>query len=423
MRTVNTKKLEDENSSGLTTSSPDTSLLRQVLTDDCLIESDTVNNDEREATVIIPGEEKLSSSHITTGSLSLRYSAVCSSISSMFDQVLDRSPTSISEGQQFDNISQHSDGDLLIVSNDKITSAPFDENCDNDDASIEASPHVVPEEIVLEPGINRHDFSSLAFRKVGERLLEDAHSVYSVRGGEGGSQNGDDCPNFTKEEWECFISAANSILPVLDPSSTVFNALPPSPPQNKEQVNQNEAEELIESEIWQFLPTELVCALCSLPIAGSATLDCGCNKSFCISCIEQANKKLKDKMKGTRSCRCPLCSLDCNYMPCHALDVAILEKIMDLDRISQNRNLEQAKILQANYYARLMLWRTEINRRDSKKDRYRQLLLADYVSCEKKALKQYEKMKKKEKGYERAEGLVFIGACLMFGVRALIRLK
>jgi hypothetical protein len=416
---------EDENSSSTLDSSPDASFRIYASPDRSppdghLIASDTSDSDQVHGITIISAGEQLSSSHVTTPSLgisSLRYSAICSSISSMFDQVLDRSSTCISEEGKFDDISLLSDGDLLIVSN--VT---------------EGNQAVVPEEIALEPGVNRHDFSTLIFEKVGQHLLEDTNSVVSIRG-EDEWQQGNDWPDFTDEEWDCFVHAANHILPVLDPSSSFSNTLkaPPSPPTRSEDQIQNQSCKVIASEFLQFLPGEFICSLCDLPIAGSTTLDCGCNKSFCVSCIEKHTEKYarfvekrdNESLSSQRQSICPLCSSSCDHTPCHALDVAILEKIMELERYAINRNPtddKNIKVFQAYFYARLLLWRREVNRRNANKDHCQQLLLANYARYEKEVLRQCEMKKDRKKWYQRAEGLVFISAaCLFVGVRTLLR--
>ena len=382
-----------------------------------------------QGTTIISSEDKLCSSRFTTPSVgisSLRYSAIYSSISSMFDNTLDRSSTNISEEEEvFDEISQHSDGDLLIISKHGGSSKSG------------SGTTSVPKEIALEPGINRHDFNALVFEQVGQQLFEDMNndngSVHSAHI----TSQGNGWPNLTEQEWDQFVYAANEVLPVLDPSECVHSTLN-LPPESSEHEIEQVASKVDLMDFSQYLPREFICSQCKLPIVGSTTLDCGCNKSFCSSCIQNYNPKYvatekesikaeNESLKGgifhKKCIYCPLCSSSCHQIPCHALDVAILEKIMNLERIvleKYPRGETNVKIYQAKFYERL---RKEINRQHAERDHYHQLLLANYAHNEKEALEHCERQKQRKYWYQKAEGLLLINVIIFAGVKVLAKMR
>jgi len=204
---------------------------------------------------------------------------------------------------------------------------------------------------------------------------------------------------------------------------------------------------------------EFKCAICQQLIIGATTLDCGCeNATVCTLCIEshdtpvQANhmhhaddnlsqsspslpfrKSGKDDIiddyvmvslvmndHGNQSMQCcdePYSATKCTttpvsavigtkkcsschssfdkHIPCHALDVAILDAVKNLELLTNsstsdsNVSNDDIKAFQSIFYMRLLLWRQEVVRRHAailrKYDHEQQLLLSTLIEREEKA--------------------------------------
>ena len=447
-----------------------------------LMESETSEEAEAEADgiMILPSNDDISNSSISSphltlvassveepkslnGFLSLRFSAICSSISSVFsERSTGESSPGYSEIANIENISEHLDGDLLVISTDNVRSryveqtsretlpdlnsitSDLDSNADTDTISSKntiASATLLSSPQQVQSCANNHDFSAMTLETVGIALLGDTKSVNTIKNVNEGASKDNTTRNewfdFTDTQWDWFVTEASKILPLLDPSigfNGVFLKAPPSPPNIHKKVLNAQSDQVLESK--DFLPPEFICSLCQLPIVGSTTLDCGCNKSFCISCIEQmfddksvVREKFEHESRSSsrESVTCPFCLSSCSHTPCHVLDVAMLKLVMELRPIDdvlgkKSEDVENnIRDFQTKFYARLLLWRQEVHRRQAENDRHRQLLLSNYAQYEKETLRLCKTIKERKRWYQ-SEGFFLISSIVGYlGTRAFLR--
>lgn len=175
--------------------------------------------------------------------------------------------------------------------------------------------------------------------------------------------------------------------PVPRPTTTIRPfRLPPCPPQdNNAMVVIPPALSLQEVGVPSCLPKAFVCPICSSAIVGALTLDCDCGATVCASCWEYraaVDPAVQEEAGGGRgeeedafglargldyqvvvvpsrrptNPKCPCCSTKVqNPLPCHPLDVAILQLVEGLS--SQHKKFQQL------FYERLRYWREEVIRR------------------------------------------------------------
>ena len=203
----------------------------------------------------------------------------------------------------------------------------------------------------------------VTFRAVANNLMRE-----SVNGGEWYTR-------FTEYDWEQFRSVAKMILTALEPKAKLL-PLPPAPPSIPDSNDATSLEVDSDSisastRLGDILPSNFVCPLCNDVIVGARTLDCGCASSnVCSSCWEEHNenaRKMSDQMNYVWIDRknCPSCHAPVNTsVPCHALDVAILQIVQDL-----SDGDKALKRLKHKYYARLEAWRSTVLDRNSARSR------------------------------------------------------
>lgn len=188
---------------------------------------------------------------------------------------------------------------------------------------------------------------------------------------------------FNEEDWDNLRQRAKMAMRALNgppsprtPSSLRPFCLPPNPPDiQHEAALASPAISLQELGAPRSLPDCFVCAICSSAIVGALTLDCGCGTTVCSACWEYRSVSVTSEgetyalardldyeivpaksIPTEENKRCPCCwqSVHCP-IPCHALDVAILEMVKGM-------GAEYAQFQQL-YYERLRCWREEIMRR------------------------------------------------------------
>ncbi len=185
--------------------------------------------------------------------------------------------------------------------------------------------------------------------------------------------------------------------------------------------------------ISQVLPKEFICPLCNDVLVGSIIVDCGCTScTFCIPCLENEQRRQSQRLcelnkfdtqitekedsdndygfvmvyhdqvhstnntvvQSQQQCRegngksqykCPQCREPCNNaIPCHNLDVAILNAMRNNDERNKNIDKEKRdtiKFIKSSYYSRLNSWREEYQRRlQSETDIKKQMILSKFIS-------------------------------------------
>jgi len=382
--------------------------------------------------------------------MSLQYSAICSSISSLFTNdimqdhlnlLTQSTSTCTAEDEQLQSVSRGSDGDAIVGANTQMNGSAHE-----DDAGINSGENVPGiHELCEEPGINRHDFNS--FRNVAMRLLavdtqDDTSQPNSIHT----DLLNEYWVNLSKEDWDNFERTAKEVLHVLDPSANSVHKIPvpPSPPIETmsdgcrvEGGGQGRDQLAIKSlRLESFLPSEFMCSLCHRLVVGATTLDCGCMRSFCISCIETYDEDMGEYLGMDQSC--PSCHSPYHYnVPCHALDVAILKSVKELKpRIGMDTNEQpraneslpehEIKKFQSIFYTRLLLWRQEVLRRHarfaSEQEQRQQQILSRHVDYEKEVLRRCEMSKKRKLWFQRtAEMSILVATFVFVSVRTLLR--
>jgi hypothetical protein len=164
--------------------------------------------------------------------------------------------------------------------------------------------------------------------------------------------------NFSEQDWSQFHQVARMVLASLEPPPRRL-ALPPSPPlAPPASVSSGVAYRAAD-----ILPASFVCPLCSESIVGAFALDCGCEAStVCSPCWAHqlrgghSQAMLDDSgFVWVEQSDCPTCHATVHTgVPCHALDVAILQIVQNLT------NDDASSALKANYYKRLRSWREQV---------------------------------------------------------------
>ena len=384
------------------------------------------------------------SSPTTRSAMSLRASEACSSISSLFtssqSDMLNRANTSISDEEE-SQISQYSEGDLVVVGSTHTSSSRVRDNCDHDD---DLEDLTNADEASRETGINRHDFDTLIFEAIGMSLEQQhesiplASKIYIRNDSTNDEQEYWLNDNMTEDKLDSFVQAASEILPFLNSPPQIRRKIPmpPLPPKGHEiEYESKGSMSSSQTEIMSALPPEFMCPLCTEPIVGATALDCGCNECFCLSCIERQSdkRKLENEVHCDNDCAegkcpsCPLCYAPCRDTSCLPLDYAILRAVTELHHASTTSAIDKklVKSFQAKYYSRLLNWHVEVKRRYAKQDQeeeHEQLLaLHEYARNEDEYLKKRELSKTKKVWYGRAVEVLLLAPVLFFGVRALIR--
>ena len=383
-----------------------------------------------------------SSSPFTRSAMSLRASEACSSISSLFtssqSDMLNRANTSISDEEE-SQTSQYSEGDLVVVGSTHTSRSRVRENCDHDDELEDLTN--------ADEASKKNDFSTLVFEAIGMSLEQQHDSIPSPSEKHTRNDPSNDeqeywlNDNMTEDKLDSFVQAASEILPFLNSPPQIRRKIPmpPLPPKGHEvEFESKGSVSSSQTEIMSALPPEFMCLLCTEPIVGATTLDCGCTECFCLSCIErQSNKsKLENEVHCDNDCAegkcpsCPLCYAPCRDTPCLPLDYAILRAVTELHHASGTSAIDKklVKSFQAKYYSRLLNWHVEVKRRYAKQDQEeeheRLLALHEYARNEEEYLKKRDLSKTKKAWYGRAvevRVLLLLTPVLFFGVRALIR--
>lgn len=176
---------------------------------------------------------------------------------------------------------------------------------------------------------------------------------------------------------------AREFMPVETPSPRPTTLrpfrLPPSPPQqDNNAILVPPTLSLQQVGVPSCLPKAFVCPICSSAIVGALTLDCSCGTTVCAACWEyraavgtQEGGGGEDDAFGLARGldyqvvvvpshrappKCPRCSTRVeNPLPCHPLDVAILQMVKGLS--SAHEKFQQL------FYERLRYWREEVIRR------------------------------------------------------------
>jgi hypothetical protein len=194
--------------------------------------------------------------------------------------------------------------------------------------------------------------------------------------------------NFSEQDWSQFHQVARMVLASLEPTPRRL-ALPPSPPL----APPASVSSGVVYRAADILPASFVCPLCSESIVGAFALDCGCEAStVCSPCWAQ-------QLRGGRSqamlddsgfvwveqSDCSNCRATVHTgVPCHALDVAILQIVQTLP------NDDASSALKANYYKRLRSWREQVihlHDLQAEEDNFRQdEMLARYIQAEENLL-------------------------------------
>ena len=252
---------------------------------------------------------------------------------------------------------------------------------------------------------NGHD--PVAFMAIANHLLREST-------GNGGNWYA----KFTEHDWEQFQKTAKEVLSTLDlapsPAPLPLPPLPPVPSHIENHVNP-----LITAcpySAQDILPSNFVCPLCKDVIVGALTLDCGCASSvICSPCWETSTQGQHHEMSDElgyvwvdQRKDCPSCRGNVNSnVPCHALDVAILQIVQNLS--SQD---PKAESLKRNYYSRLEAWRTTVLERNIAKSQKQTMehdeILARLIQEEENVL--WERHQCREKALsDTTRNLLFLG--------------
>jgi hypothetical protein len=196
----------------------------------------------------------------------------------------------------------------------------------------------------------------VSFVAIANRLMRESVNIDDGRNGP--------CKNwyshFSEQDWNQFHQVARMILASLEPPTRRL-ALPPSPPQAPPaSVSSGVAYRPAD-----ILTASFVCPLCSESIVGAFALDCGCEAStVCSPCwAQQLHGGCSQAMVDDSGfvwveqsgADCPTCHATVHTgVPCHALDVAILQIVQNLP------NDDASSALKANYYKRLRSWREQV---------------------------------------------------------------
>jgi hypothetical protein len=248
----------------------------------------------------------------------------------------------------------------------------------------------------------RHD--PVSFVAVADRLLRE-----STNGGYWYS-------NFTERDWDQFQQAARMIMYTLEPPRPPLE-FPPSPPESSDNAYRIQTVDASYSAA-EILPKPFICPLCLDAIVGALTLDCGCATStVCTLCWEEHLQGMMSQNDVSHQLgyvwveRCPSCfSTVHTSLPCHALDVAMLQIIQslpsDIDKTSMKHH----------YYARLRGWGEKVVQRHKEQDlqefsRHDEML-ARLIQEEEKVL--WEKNRKRERSTSPAtRSFIVLGQAAM----------
>ena len=177
--------------------------------------------------------------------------------------------------------------------------------------------------------------------------------------------NKDNCwyAKFTEYDWEQFRDVAKMVLATLEPKPPIL-PLPPIPPALFNSMDEGASDDSRSYSAEDHLPLNFVCPLCKDVIVGALTLECGCTSStVCSSCWEKHTEvphEMSDELDyvWVNQKECPNCRAQANsYVPCHALDHAILRIVQSLSHEAEN--------LKRSYYSRLKEWRLAVLKRNT----------------------------------------------------------
>ena len=260
--------------------------------------------------------------------------------------------------------------------NDTVSSdnPPFPNACLSSDGEI-----ALTGKHFFSPG---HD--TVSFEAVANYLMREA--INDSRGGDWYAQ-------FSERDWDQFRYVAKMILNTLLPSPSL--ALPPLPPEIGVNVGYPPLLECFSSySAKDILPNSFVCGRCSDVIVGAFTLDCGCPCStMCTMCWEEhlngiVPQELSNQLGFVWVDRriCPSCHMIVrDGVPCHALDVAILQIVQNLSTSDPTRSS-----LRNRYFERLGMWGEEVVRRHEEQRnldmKRRDQLLAQLIHEEEKQI-------------------------------------
>ena len=213
-------------------------------------------------------------------------------------------------------------------------------------------------------------------------------------------------------------SEAKALLSVLEPRQKLL-PLPPAPLATSTSEDFTETAYSAED----YVPENFICGICKDVVVGALTLNCNCVSSVvCCSCWEAQNtssssqQKFSDKLgyvwvSSPSSLPCPSCKATVkSIVPCHALDVAIFQIILNLPV----RELK-ARSLKRCYNSRLEVWRQTVIERNEmqrqKEEVQRDDLLARYLQEEEDYFRGTTKIKEKSLSAEhtRTSTLLFLG--------------
>lgn len=404
-----------------------------------------------------------SSSDVSASNLSLAFSTICTSISSLFSSNPDDPTQSLAQSTTSLSSSASASSSIIPADDSEINKHRFgleavtEERKEQDsdsfppDTFLNVARRLAAQDSIL-PGRARISTSSTASSFDSDNAKNDGDTMmYSPP-----------TPiewwmDYTEEDWDNFALLCRDVLEVLEPEANGNRKnklpLPPSPPPQPFSCQTNATDEgsnhtqhpqlhqLDHSIFKQLMDTfqpEFICAICQQLIIGATTLDCGCEKAtVCTSCIEYHDDVKKDQSNdiiddyvmvslalddecelkearrdpyeicattctstgvGDASKTCPSChTLYDRHIPCHALDVAILDAVKNLpmtlpkratntNNVALNPSGEDVEAFQSIFYMRLLLWRQEVIRRQAallrEYDHKQQLLLSRLIQRE-----------------------------------------
>lgn len=458
------KKMRNEHLETITRSSFVVEPLSQNASCDPLSISDSIEHSDRQLgtniiSTVIDYPTSSDTLFISLTRMSFAASDACSCSVSTLLANMSHDKGMLKEGCNDIDLIESVDGDVIII--DKILSIwrSNDEKRDEDDDKIH-------DKIVTSPGTpllsdqgrsrlmtedelddSFNDFSAQQFERIGRimsqqasgvsnntKLLEDDLSTITSMQ--------DSCSNFSPtDDLDKFTDTAKEILPHLidfEPESNVSLPVPPLPPTcfNGDEI----MEVYCPMEMFvSILPPAFICPLCQLPIVGAITFSCTQNHSFCRSCVEHfcmsgnpsnCNKGLLQQREDFVFC--PMCEEKCNHAPCHALDVAILSFMMDLDpsaeRFKDRHSLlldsKSLRAFQTKFYERVLAWRTEVRKRKVVSDYNKQLWLLEYAQREKEEMQKYKEKTLQNQRIHLPVAAVSVALVFLIGTtRAIFRFR
>jgi hypothetical protein len=178
--------------------------------------------------------------------------------------------------------------------------------------------------------------------------------------------NGDNWyTRFTEYDWEQFRDVAKMVLSILEPPLALL-PLPPAPPAAHLPTGEDSLDDSYSYCAEDHLPSNFVCPLCKDVIVGALTLECGCVSSAVCSCCWEKHTQGPHDMSDQLGYiwvdqkECPSCHGNVNSnVPCHALDVAILQIVQSLSTED-----DKTESLKRHYYSRLEEWRSTVLERN-----------------------------------------------------------